>query len=103
MDHNRIELTRGDSLDIRIDLADEDGEPYELREGDELTLTVKRDTSSPRALITKHGQDVTFAPADTEGLDYGTYWYDVQLTSADGRVCTVVRPSEFRVLEEVTW
>lgn len=100
---NDVFVTRGDTLDLHVSLVDADGNDYELADGDELTLTVKSDTTSDEALITKHGQDVTIEPQDTSGLAYGRYRYDVQLTLADGRVCTVVRPSAFVVGEEVTW
>lgn len=103
MAKNSIELTRGDSLDLHIDLKDEDGEAYTLKEGDELTLTVKRSASSSEALITKHGQDISILPEDTSALEFGVYRYDVQLTTLDGRVCTVIKPSDFVVAEEVTW
>lgn len=100
---NTIELTRGDTLSLHIDLIDDNGQPYELADGDTLALTVKKSVKDEKALIQKSGQDITIEPADTSSLKYGTYKYDAQLTLADGRVTTVIKPSDFVVGEEVTW
>lgn len=98
-----IELTRGDTLALHIDLMDDNGEPYTLKDGDDLVLTIKKSTRTPDVILQKHGQDVVIEPDDTEPLKYGTYKYDVQLTLADGRVTTVIKPSDFILGEEVTW
>lgn len=41
--------------------------------------------------------------AETERLAYGTYVYDIQLTTEDGTVDTVVPPHPFVLKEEVTF
>ena len=42
-------------------------------------------------------------PEDTSGLDFGNYVYDVELTLADGTVNTIIPPSTFKVMGEVTY
>lgn len=98
-----ISVTRGDTLRLHVDLVQDDGTEYELQDGDELTWTVRRSARSQTVLIQKHGQDVVVEPSDTAPLDFGRYRYDVQLTTASGDVCTVVKPADFIVAEEVTW
>ena len=42
-------------------------------------------------------------PEDTSKLSYGEYWYDVQLTTEDNKVYTVIGPARFVLREEVTF
>ena len=42
-------------------------------------------------------------PDDTEGLDFGNYVYDIQVTWAGGVVKTLVGPARWRLTEEVTY
>ena len=41
-------------------------------------------------------------PEDTKFLSFGKYLYDVELTTASGDVYTVIVPTTFEVLKEVT-
>lgn len=100
---NKLKLTRGDTLRLHIDVFKEDGTVYELSDGDELTFTLKRDPMQAAPLVQKTGSDVTIAPEDTEDLPFGVYWYDVQLTFSGGDVWTVIKPTSFEILPEVTW
>ena len=71
-----------------------------------LTLTIKKSTTDSAALVSKDADAesvFTFAPTDTEGLAFGEYKYDVQLTTAQDEVYTVIPVSKFVLLEEVTW
>lgn len=100
---NDINITRGDTLHLHVDLADANGSEWAMADGDAIAWTVKRTTTDTEALISKAGQDVTIEPADTASLEYGRYVYDVQLTTSEGEVYTVVKPSAFNVTEEVTF
>lgn len=40
-------------------------------------------------------------PEDTKNLNFGTYVYDVELTTKDGIVDTFITPSSFKITEEV--
>ena len=98
-----IYLTRGDSAEFNINIIGVDGNPYELQEGDLVEFTVKEDVYSSEVLIHKTGTNVVIEPSDTSELRYGTYVYDVQVTLSDGTVDTVIPPSEFSILSEVTF
>ena len=98
-----IYLTRGDSAEFNINIIGADGNSYELQEGDLVELTVKEDVYSSEVLIHKIGTNVVIEPSDTSEMGYGTYVYDVQVTLSDGTVDTIIPPSEFRVLSEVTF
>lgn len=98
-----ITLTRGDTARISIGITS-GGQAYDYS-ADTVVFSVKKNTSTPDFLIQKTVQDgvVTILPTDTASLTYGTYVYDVQLTTAGGDVCTVIVPHNFTVAQEVTW
>lgn len=101
--NNQITLTRGDTA--RIDLAiSKDGSAYDFS-ADTVIFTVKESVYASDYLIQKTVTDgvIYIAPADTESLAYGTYVYDVQDTTANGDICTVIPPTKFIVAPEVTW
>ncbi len=102
--NNTIYGIRGDTLVFKIALT-KDGKDYVLSDGDKLTFTVKKTTTDTDALISKDVTSgvITIDPSDTAKLDYGTYVYDVQLTTADGKVDTVVPPHQFILKDEVTF
>lgn len=101
--NNIITLTRGDTA--RIDLAiSKDGETYDYS-SDTVVFSVKTSTTTPEYVFQKEVVDgvIYIAPSDTESLPYGTYRYDVQVTTQSGDVCTVIPPNNFIVAPEVTW
>ena len=101
--NNKITLTRGDTA--RIDLAiSKDGTAYDFS-ADTVVFSVKTSTENPEYVFQKTVTDgvIYIAPSDTESLPYGTYRYDVQVTTTGGDVCTVIPPSIFEVAPEVTW
>ncbi len=101
--NNTIKITRGDSGEIDLTIYDTDGSEYELKDGDEVLFTVKESTLSPNALIQKSGTKISILPEDTKNLSYRKYVFDVQLTTATGTVDTIIPPSTFEVLSEVTF
>lgn len=113
-DDNRIDIIRGDSanFDIYLPIYNDEGEiigEYELQPGDTLLFTVKKNTKTETILFQKSGQNISINPSDTEEAPYGKYYYDVELTYAleseeiEPYVDTVIPPTEFRILDEVTF
>ena len=100
-----IQITRGDTAYFNIEITQADGSLYTRVDGDKLIFTVKRSYNSDFEYIQKEleGLAIVLAPEDTNELDYGTYWYDVQLTTSDNSVYTVVGPARFIIREEVTF
>lgn len=103
-----IKLTRGDSAYLQIPIenkmADGSTVAYELEAGDKLTMTMAKSyEEEPCFQKTIEGIN-TFhiLPADTKQCEFGKYMYDIQLTTANGDVFTVIEPSVFQVLPEVT-
>lgn len=101
--NNIMQITRGDSAVFEIEVYDADDKQYTLQEGDLLEFTVKKNTKASEALIHKIGSLIELYPEDTKDLKYGNYVYDVQLTFASGSVDTIITPTAFAILEEVTF
>lgn len=106
-DDGLIELTRGDSAHLNVTIDnDVTGDPYEIGENDTLTLTVKRSTNDTEPSFQKIviGKNTFYIkPEDTRALAFGKYKYDVQLTTSEGDVYTVIGPETFQILSEVTF
>lgn len=102
-----VRLTRGDSARFKITIQQVDGnEEYVIQPGDTLRMTVKKSVDEAGALIKKEivGESTfVFEPSDTDHLSYGKYKYDVELTTEAGEVYTVIEPTVFELLSEVTW
>lgn len=108
-DNCTIRLTRGDSarLSVIIDNIKNDDsiERYNVTSDDTLTLSVKRRIKDEIYLFSKTvtgSTSIYIKPDDTKGIPFGTYVYDVQLTTASGDVFTIVEPNTFEILPEVT-
>ena len=80
-----ILLTRGDSYTVRFPYL-EDGEEHTMEEGDVARFMVREEDGS-EILINKTLTDnyvLSITPEDTQGLEIGTYRYDVEITLANG-------------------
>ena len=100
-----VSLTRGDTARLTVSVTNDIGEPYIIQPEDTLTLSVKKSTKDTEYLFQKtiKGYD-TFhiEPEDTKPLDFGKYKYDVEIITENGEVYTVIPPTVFKILEEVT-
>ena len=82
---------------------------YLLDEGDTVQFTVNTETQLETPLFQKvittfsnHKALIHISETDSN-LEPGTYWYDIQLNLADGRVDTVVGPAKFKIRGGVTY
>ena len=99
-----ISMIRGDTETLTVRCS----EPFVT--GDTVYMTVREDAESPvqfQERVTSFGPEgeaeIVIAHADTEGMAFGDYVYDVQGTRADGRVKTLVPKSRFTLEEEITY
>ena len=101
-----IELTRGDSAWFEVDINNEEtGEKYEIKTSDKLTMTIRKSVFDEEIILSKTvvaTNIIELKPIDTSNLEFGKYKYDVQLTTGSGDVFTVIAPSNFNLLYEVT-
>ena len=100
-----ITLTRGDTFETAVKLIDNAGYPYDPVEGDKIRFAMKEDYDDNVPCLEKDIPIDTMIlrldPADTKELKFGTYVYDIQFTSADGRVDTFIAKAKFKLTEEV--
>lgn len=105
-DGNHMKLTRGDTAYITVEISNIAlGEQYVIGENDELTLTVKLKIADETPVLQKtiRGSNTfKLKPEDTANLSFRAYRYDIQLTTSDKDVYTVVEPSLFTIMQEVT-
>ena len=92
-----ISLTRGDSLVLGITITKGDIE-YTPVQGDVVRFALKHVIADDEPLIIKNADIST---NDTKELAFGTYVYDIQLTTHDGFVDTFIGPAKFNLTEEV--
>ena len=106
IDDKTIKLTRGDTARLTVPIVNlaNNGE-YTMESGDILYFTVKKTAKDTEFLFQKSvtgSNSIHIRPEDTADLSFGKYKYDVQLTTATGDVYTVIEPSTFEVMEEIT-
>lgn len=104
IDGNRISLTRGDSLILNFTIKKNE-EDYVPVAGDVIRFALKQQIPDDEPLILKTADNssmtITLEPEDTKNLAFGTYVYDIELTTVDGFVDTFIGPAVFRITEEV--
>ena len=100
--NNDIHLTQGDSAILNVEITNDDGTPYNIKEGDTLTMTVK--STNGTKIFSKTGQayeSIILEPKDTADVGVGRYKYDIQLNT-ENQVYTIITVSSFFVEEGVT-
>lgn len=104
-EENTIHLTRGDSAVLLLKIRRDDETEYELQAGDSVLFTVKNSVYDTAVIMQKKLTDgaIKLNPDDTKNLQYGTYYYDVELTQSDGFVATVIGPQKLIIEPEVTY
>lgn len=108
---NTIYLVRGDTASITVTAVDQNDVPRPFVAGDTVYFTVKKSTRTEIKEFQKiltvfdlEGNAVfDIEHTDTSNMGYGTYFYDVQLTTVDQRVITIIPASNFILEEEVTY
>ena len=97
-DTNAISMIAKDTGDFVISLA-----IYLLAEGDKVFFTVNDALEKETALISivvsefvDNKAIIRLSATDTD-LAPGTYYYDIQVNTADGRVDTVLGPAKFKI------
>ena len=104
--NNVIKLTRGDTAKLTVPIENDlDNTSYVMDEQDVLTFTIKKSVKDNDNLVQKvvtGSNNFHIKPEDTDSLPFGKYVYDVQLTTAGGDIYTVIEPTSFEILSEVT-
>lgn len=103
IENNKITIIQGDTGILNLSLDN-----YKLGEGDVVYFTAII-RSTKEIVINKKIEEfldgvavIYFTKEDTINLDLGTYFYDVQVNTKDGRIDTVITPSKFVVMEGIS-
>ena len=102
---NSILITRGDTGIFSLTVRDSNGAVYDYSD-DAVRLTVRRNVYAKEPVLQKtivYGESVAITSSDTASLPYGEYVYDVELKTPSGMVCTIIPPSRFVIMVEVTY
>ena len=97
-DTNMISMVAKDTGDFVISLDN-----YLLADGDIVYFTVNTDLEKENPLISKEVKEfvdnkavIRLTTEDTN-LAVGTYYYDIQINTTDGRVDTILGPAKFKI------
>ena len=97
-DTNMISMVAKDTGDFVISLDN-----YLLADGDIVYFTVNTDLEKENPLISKEVKEfvdnkavIRLTTEDTN-LAVGTYYYDIQINTADDRVDTILGPAKFKI------
>lgn len=107
INNNNISLTRGDTAWLTVPtyiVIGEEKQLYTVKEDDVMTLTVKREYKDEEPMIEKKVTGTNLfhiKPEDTKPYDFGTYKYDVEITTADGDNYTIIEDKKFKITNEV--
>ena len=99
---NDIHLTKGDSAYLNVEITNDDGTPYAIKEGDSLTITVKATNGTKIFSKTVQAyESIIIEPQDTADVGVGRYKYDIQLNT-ENQVYTIISVSSFFIEEGIT-
>ena len=99
---NDIHLTKGDSAYLNVEITNDDGTPYAIKEGDSLTITVKATNGTKIFSKTVQAyESIIIEPKDTIDAGVGRYKYDIQLNT-ENQVYTIIHVSSFFIEEGIT-
>lgn len=103
-DTNAMTIIKKDtaSFDVALD-------NYSLETGDSVTFTISKQVEEEEPILQKTVTDfvdgiatVRLTKEDTN-IEIGTYLYDIQIDTQDGRVDTIIGPAKFTVKGGVTY
>ena len=102
---NKIQLTRGDTMILQINLKDETGEEYIPVETDKIYFRLKKQQTSKEILIEREIPYDTLIlqlnEEDTEDFRFGTYYYEVELVTESNYHFTAIADTEFEITTEL--
>lgn len=109
VDGTNMYVIRGDTEAVNVKVRDAEGVSVPFITGDIVYFTVKKSIHDEAKLFQKvitqfidGSAHIEISPTDTKLAKPGAYFYDIQLSKADGSVKTIIPPSRFEILGEVT-
>ena len=106
-----INIIRGTTNDLSLNIENEKGEQYTLQDGEKIIFGVKENVENSDYNIVKTltSADVVdgictikLTPTDTAELAFGRYYFDIGLQTATGDYYMIVPCDEFYICKAVT-
>jgi len=103
-DTQKMTIIKKDTANFDIEIDN-----YSLADGDEVIFTVNTDVELETPVIQKvvtafeDGVATIDLTSEDTNIEIGTYKYDIQVNTQDGRVDTVIGPAKFVVKGGVTY
>ena len=90
LDNFGIQATKGDTIIMPFVVINNDKSIYQVQNGDVINFGLKEKYEDAECLIEKTIDNETLTLIlehdDTKDLDIGSYFYDIQITKAEGNV-----------------
>lgn len=101
--NEKIIMTRGDTGIINLKLTGPDGKPYEMSEAEYIIFSVKKNLKDDKTILRKKSSraSIIFEHEDTNNIEPGNYFYDIELNLAMNQVHTI-GPNKFIVKYDVS-
>lgn len=107
--NNAITMIKGDTVILDLKFFDQEDAPYVPKERDRIRFALKKRYDDSEPLLVKDipidTLQLVIEPKDTKNLPcgeyHGRYKYDIELTTAEGFVDTIIPRADFTILEEV--
>jgi len=104
--NNKIVMTRGDTLSIKLDITNKDGGKYTPSSSDNIYFSVKRHYTDTECFLRKKISSstcqLTLSSTETKRFEQpAVYVYDVEITFSDGTVDTIIPNGILEITEEV--
>lgn len=103
-DTNTMTIVKKDTASFNVALDN-----YSFVDGDKVTFTIAKEVEQEtpiKQIIVEdfyEGVATVLIGTDDSDIEAGTYLYDIQVNTADGRVDTIVGPAKFKVIGGVTY
>lgn len=107
---NLTPLFRGDSRDYSLTFTDDEGDPIPIT-GWKVYFTLKKNEWDSKTVVKKDVTEhedaeggntvISLAPADTNDLEPGDYFYDFQVKKPGGDILTVAK-GKLKILADIT-
>lgn len=88
IEEGKIKLTKGDTAIFEVILQTDNGQLYNMKEGDTLTLNIAEDYGSGKTVQTSNNNIITLAPNKTANLQFNRGVYSIVLVT-DNNTFTV--------------
>ena len=105
--NNRIELTRGDTAELHVEVKDLDGNIYDCH-GDKGYFRIKESPSSSDILLEKEleiaedgGLIIFLNEEDTDQLTFTKYNYEVEVVTTTNRHYTIIQKGTIKLGPEL--